>query len=264
MQEGNDVDCGGTVGNLTGRIATQSNRAVSQVEVTLTGSDDMDRMRRTNDEGVFAFAAVPLAGDYTVQPEHDVAIDLREVKISDVVAISRVILGVNTFDDAYDYAGADVDQSGSINVLDMVAIQRVILGLDDVYQTGESWRFVAGTYAVTNDNWMEAFPEVYNVNNLAGNLLGVDFVAVELGNVVGGQGRASLDLELEDAKLESGQTHTLTFGSAALAGWQGTLEVGRDLEIVNVDYTGEGGLNTAYTPEGVVGVLLRGAKARLA
>ena len=257
--DGEDCDGDGTGATLTGRIATQAGRAVSQVEVTLTGSDAMDRMRRTNDEGEFNFERVPLDGDYTVQPEHDVAIDLREVKISDVVAISRVILGVTSFDDAYDYAGADVNQSGSINVLDMVAIQRVILGLEDVYPTGESWRFVASTHTVTNDNWMEAFPEVYNVNNLSGNLLGVDFVAVELGNVIGGRGRASLDLELEDAKLGSGQTHTMTFGSTALAGWQGTLEVGRDLEIVNVDYTGEGGLNTAYTPEGVVGMLLRSA-----
>ena len=115
--------------------------------------------------------------------------------------ISQVILGTAPFDSPYDYVAADVDQSGSINVLDMVAIQRVILGLDAMYAPGESWRFVAADYGLTSDNWMVTFPEVYNVNDLAANVLDADFVAVELGNVVGGPGRTSLNLEAEDAKL---------------------------------------------------------------
>ena len=60
--------------------------------------------------------------------------NLQEVKISDVVMISSVILGTNQglrFSN-YDYLAADVDAGTErLNVLDMVAIQRVILGLDN-------------------------------------------------------------------------------------------------------------------------------------
>ena len=89
-------------------------------------------------------------------------------------------------------------------------------------------------------------------------MLDADFVGVELGNVVTG-GRASLELETEDAELESGQEHTIRLRNAELIGWQGTLRFGRDLEVTEVDYDGVGGLNAAYLGEGLLGVLLREA-----
>ncbi|OAV43162.1 hypothetical protein A3850_001025 [Lewinella sp. 4G2] len=257
VDEGDNVDCG-TGGNLVaGTILTQDAAPVSDVEVTLTGGDDMDVMRATDADGAFAFAEVPTGMDYTVTPAHAVAIDLQSVKVSDVVRISRMILGIAPFDNAYDYVAADVTQDGLINVLDMVAIQRVILGLDDMYRTGESWRFVNADFAMTADTWMNTFPEVYNVNDLAANILDADFVAVEMGNVLNAEGRTSLNLETEDAQLESGQTHELTFTNADLYGFQGTLDLGRDLELLDVSVTGQGGLNLNYETEGLIGFAVR-------
>ena len=139
----------------------------------------------------------------------------------------------------------------------MVAIQRVILGLDDNYRTGDSWRFVSADYAVAPDNWMVTFPEVYNANDLAANVLDADFVAIEMGNVVDGQGRTSLNLETPDIKLEVGQTHTVVLDGSALTGLQTTLAVGSDLQLLNVELSSAGGLNKNYLNSGLVGIVLR-------
>ncbi len=203
VTEGDGVSCG-EGGNLVGNILSQRSAPMTDVEVTLTGENDMDEMAMTDEAGTFRFAGVSFGFDYTVQPGHTIPVNLQEVKVSDVVAISRVILGTTTFESGYDYVAADVDQNGRLNVLDMVAIQRVILGLDETYRSGQTWRFVSEDHELTTDDWFEAFPEVYNVNDLQANVLDADFVGIELGNVVTG-GRASLDLETEDAELESGQ-----------------------------------------------------------
>ena len=255
VQAGDGVTCG-EGGNLVGNILSQRSAPVTNVEVTLTGANDMDAMAMSDEAGTFRFERVPFGVDYTVQPDHLLPVDLQEVKVSDVVAISRVILGTAAFESGYDYVAADVDQNGRLNVLDMVAIQRVILGLDATYRTGQTWRFVSEDHELTTDGWFEAFPEVYNANDLQANVLDADFVGVELGNVVTG-GRASLELETEDARLESGQTHVIELSNEELAGWQGTLRFGRDLEVLNVDHDGVGGLNAAYLSEGLLGVLLR-------
>ncbi len=257
VEEGDGVVCG-QGGNLLGSILSQRSAPVTDVEVTLTGENDMDEMAMTDEAGTFRFAGVSFGFDYTVQPGHTIPVNLQEVKVSDVVAISRVILGTTTFASGYDYVAADVDQNGRLNVLDMVAIQRVILGLDETYRSGKTWRFVSEDHELTTNDWFEAFPEVYNVNDLQANVLDADFVGIELGNVVTG-GRASLDLETEDAELESGQTHTIRLRNAELIGWQGTLRFGRDLEVTEVDYDGVGGLNAAFLGEGLLGVLLREA-----
>ena len=139
----------------------------------------------------------------------------------------------------------------------MVAIQRVILGLDDNFRTGDSWRFVAADYPVAADNWMVTFPEVYNANDLAANVLDADFVAIEMGNVIDGQGRTSLNLNTTDAELTNGQEHTIVLDAGDFLGLQTTLSVGSNLEVVNVYLTGAGGLNTDYLDNGLIGAVLR-------
>jgi hypothetical protein len=66
-------------------------------------------------------------------------------------------------------------------------------------------------------------------------------------------------LEVEDAQLEAGQNHVMTLSGAELAGFQGTLELAAGLELVNVSYEGEGGLNLNGAAEGVIAMMFRGA-----
>ncbi|MEM6770483.1 MAG: T9SS type A sorting domain-containing protein, partial [Bacteroidota bacterium] len=84
------------------------------------------------------------------------------------------------------------------------------------------------------------------------------FVGFAYGDV-NSVGRSSASLEVEDVQLEAGQTHTMVISGAELAGFQGTLELAAGLELVDISYAGEGGLNLNGAAEGVVAMLFRGA-----
>jgi hypothetical protein len=97
---------------------------------------------------------------------------------------------------------------------------------------------------------------VYNANNLAGNVT-ANFVAVEVGNPFGVSSRTALNLQADDAIIEAGQMHTIVLDGTGLAAFQGTLELGAGLELINVAYTGEGGMNLNRAGEGLIAIALR-------
>ncbi|MDN3633283.1 T9SS type A sorting domain-containing protein, partial [Neolewinella lacunae] len=245
----------------TGTIATRTDRAMANVAVTLTGEGTADQMTMTDAAGIYYFTDLNMGIDYTVQPEYAVAVNVQDVKTSDIVKITKVILGAEDFDSPYDYLAADVDQNRNLNVLDLVGIQRVILGLDANYVTGESWGFVPADVDVSNP-YAAAFPEVYNANDLTGSILDADFVAFAYGDVVG-NGRSTASINAADAQLEAGQMHTMEIRGTALAGFQGTIELAAGLELVTASYAGEGAINLNRAGDGLVAVALRGADAVL-
>ncbi|MEL7163717.1 MAG: hypothetical protein AAFN92_23360, partial [Bacteroidota bacterium] len=253
VQLNNPDMCEQQRGVLSGAITTDAATPVADVSVTLTGANDMDVTMETDVNGVFVFNGLEQGVDYTVQPNYQAAVNLSHVKTSDVVKISSVILGAGDFDSPYDYLAADVDLDGTINVLDLVAIQRVILGLDDTFRSGQTWGFVRADVDV---DVAEDLPNVYNINDFEQNVLGADFRAWEFGNVIG-EGRSAVTLEVEDAFLAAGQTHTMTLDGRELRGFQGTLELAAGLELLNADYTGEGGLNLNYLADGMLALALR-------
>ncbi|MBC6996017.1 hypothetical protein H9S92_17745, partial [Lewinella lacunae] len=252
VQAFQDGVCGEAGPNLTGTIATRTDRAMANVAVTLTGEGTADQMTMTDAAGIYYFTDLNMGIDYTVQPEYAVAVNVQDVKTSDIVKITKVILGAEDFDSPYDYLAADVDQNRNLNVLDLVGIQRVILGLDANYVTGESWGFVPADVDVSNP-YAAAFPEVYNANDLTGSILDADFVAFAYGDVVG-NGRSTASINAADAQLEAGQMHTMEIRGTALAGFQGTIELAAGLELVTASYAGEGAINLNRAGDGLVAV----------
>ncbi|MTB52301.1 T9SS type A sorting domain-containing protein [Lewinella sp. W8] len=246
--------------SVSGMIATQDDDAIGGVAVTLTGASNMDETVMTADNGQYEFASLEIGGDFSIFAEYDAEFDLTAVTVTDIVAITNHILGSNLLDTGYDHVAADVNMDAEVNIFDLVAMRRVILGLDaELNAEGITWRFVEGRYNLTPDNWMITFPEVYNVNNLPGNLRDGDFVGVELGNVVRPRGgRAALELKVDDAQLAAGQTHTIQIRNGELAGFQGTLELDAGLELLDVTYDGEGAMNLNRAGEGMIAVAFTG------
>jgi hypothetical protein len=245
----------GDAGNVAGLIADQDDVVFENALVTLTGA--MDMTTTTDVNGQFSFAGLPLNVDYTVQPEFDAPVNLRNVKSSDLVSIIGQILGTTQFDSPYDFVAADVNRDMELNIFDVVNISQVILGQADIFDGGESWLFVEANAVIdVADPYAAAFPEVYNANDLAGNVT-ANFVAVEVGNPFGTSGRTALNLNTDDASLEAGQTHTIVLDGTELAAFQGTLELGTGLELIGAEYTGEGGMNLNRTGEGMIAIALR-------
>jgi hypothetical protein len=245
----------GESGSVAGLIADQDDVALDNVSVTLTGGTDVTTTTDVN--GQFRFTGLPLGADYTVQPVLDAVVNLRNVKSSDLVVMISQILGTSTFDSPYDFVAADVNRDMELNIFDVVNASQVILGQVDVFEGGATWVFVEANATINVATpYAATFPEVYNANNLAGNV-NADFVAVEVGNPFGISSRTLLNLQADDATLEAGQTHTIVLDGTVLAAFQGTLELGDGLELIVAEYTGKGGMNLNRAGEGLIAIALR-------
>jgi hypothetical protein len=243
---------------------------VAEVEVNLSGL--MSGNVATPVAGTYTFdnLTTGLQADYTVAPELD-AFPLNGVSTFDLVLISRHILNVQALDSPYKMIAADVNNDKKITTIDLIHLRKLILAIDTEFASNTSWRFVRADYAfpVPTNPWFEVFPEVYNVNDLAGNILNADFVAMKIGDVNSSAATsfASLEprtiegvfaLETADQKLTAGNEYTVTFKASEIAkiqGYQGTLTFNRTaVELVNVEYAAvkEDNFGMRYAAEGMI------------
>jgi uncharacterized repeat protein (TIGR01451 family) len=248
--------CEGSMGSLSGLIATQNDEVVEGVQINLTSSNGMDEVQTTAANGTYSFTGLPLNADYTVQPEFNAAFNAQNIRASDLVTGIGQILGTSPFSSPYQFVAADVNQDGSFDVFDILAGQRAILGLDDGF-AGGNWFMVEAGYEVNVSNpYAVAFPEVFNANDLQGSIT-ADFVAVEKMNLTGATGRVAQMLNVDDVQLESGQIRTIILDGTHTAGFQGTIELAAGLELLSADLIGEGGMNLNRAGEGLIAVLVR-------
>lgn len=193
-------------GMINGTIATTVGDGVENVRVVLEGASGA-REVNTNVQGQFQFNNVLHNLDYTVTPTHYHDY-LNGVRTSDIVAITRHILGVNTFTENQQLIAADVDGNTEINVGDVIGIRRLILGLSDNFPNDmPSWQFIPRSYEFPEslNPWVETFPVVNNINNLATIVFDADFMACKLGDVDGSaspNGRSNPSQEQLNGALE--------------------------------------------------------------
>ena len=150
----------------------------------------------------------------------------------------------------YKKIAADVNRSGTITTLDLIQIRKIILNIDEEFANNTSWRFIPADYVFPDPSnpWFEDFPEVYSMNDLAGDLT-ADFIGVKIGDVNGsaraneldGDNRTlngSFELEMDQLELKAGNTYTVpVYASelASIAGFQGTLQL-NGAELVDIVY----------------------------
>jgi len=260
---------GGGVGSLAGTISTETANVVPGVTVTLSG--DMSGSTTTDADGRYVFSDLQLGEDYTLTPsfnsyEHH----LSGVSTFDLVLISRYILGIADLSSPAQLLAADANADENISVQDIIAIRRFILGLDLAYAHSPAWLFVDQNFVFPNLNnpWATTFPQVYNVNNLAGAITNANILAIPVGDVNGSivangfqgeaQGRSgSLGLSTNEVEMVAGNTYTVEFTAsqaAQLAGFQGTLKLAEGAEFVGLEYGAAqaGNFNTSFADRGLV------------
>ncbi len=257
VQDNADHCAENRTGNLSGLIATPENVGIGNVALTLSGGDQPAVSTVSSSAGTYQFTGLPLGEDYTIQPNLNRAPNLRNIKSSDLVNMISVILGTEEFDSPYDYVAADVNLDAGLDIFDVINVSQVILGQVDNFAGGSAWIFLDARASLSfNNPYGELWPQVYNANNLAGNLR-ADFVAVEVGNTFDLAPRSVLQLKVDDVLLRSGQVQTITIDGQELAAFQGTLALGSDLELLDATYTGKGGLNLSKATAGFVALALR-------
>ena len=238
--DGITVNCDGVVpgpGRIAGTIQTETNQTVEGVTVQLSGQ--ASRTTTTPLNGTYDFLNLQEGYDYTVTPVKDNNY-LNGVSTFDLVLISKHILGVQPLGSPYKMIAADVNNSKSITTLDLIQLRKLILSVDTEFANNTSWRFVDAsfTFPTPTNPWATDFPEVKNINDLAGVINNANFVAVKVGDVsldarVSNLGGASerdfngtFHFNVANQSLKVGNTYTVDFRASDLdkvQGFQGTL-----------------------------------------
>jgi hypothetical protein len=224
--------CG--VGTLAteGTVSTEEDVAIEGVDVELSGQGSSDMV--TAADGFYIFNALTLGYDYSITPELD-ANPMNGVSTFDLILISKHILGVEALDSPYKMIAADVNNSESISTLDLIQLRKLILGIDTEFSNNTSWRFVDAAYVFPDatNPWAADFPEVININDIATNMVGQDFVGVKIGDVnssVVANSFSSVDdrnsgetflFNVEEQAVKAGNSYTVSFTAEEIAKVQG-------------------------------------------
>ncbi|PSR13455.1 MAG: hypothetical protein C7N36_07940 [Bacteroidetes bacterium] len=249
---------------IAGQITTETNVAVSGVEVNVSG--DQPQLTLTNEEGFYGLS-VTAGADISVVLALN-ANPLNGVTTFDLVLISKHILGVRPLNSPYKLIAADANRSGTISTLDMIQLRKLILNIDTAFTQNTSWRFVDANYVFPDPTnpWLENFPEFISENNISGDL-SLHFMGVKIGDVnntaqanlfAGGerQARGHFNLEVADQLLSQGQEYHIPCYANNLEdiqGFQGTLALqGADLLAVEYNVARAENFGWRFQDEGIL------------
>lgn len=187
VQDNNSVDfCtdgGGMRADVGGRIITEDDQYIENVEVNLHGSPLIPEM--TDQEGLYAFPNMPIGGEYEIEPIKNDDY-LNGVTTIDIVLIQRHILGITELDSPYKRIAADVNKTETISAVDLIHIRKLVLGLYDEFPESDSWTFIDAEHQFTDSQnpWVNSFNQNYTITSLESDML-IDFVGVKMGDVNG-------------------------------------------------------------------------------
>ncbi len=247
--------------DVSGNIADPSGSGMSGVSVSVSGNGPLTAPATTSANGNFMFSNLGLGHDYTFTPNYNMN-PMNGVTTYDLVLITRHILNIQLLDTPYKIIAADVNKSGTVTTNDVVELRKIVLQIIPTFTNNSSWRFVDEDHVFPNPSnpFSPPFAEYFNINDLANNQAGVDFVAVKIGDVNGsaatnfGGGTTDnrnfagkLDFVLEEMPFEQGQTYRVPFRASNfvnLTGYQFALQFNPEaLQLENIEMGELEGLN---------------------
>ena len=230
---------------------SNNNTGVEDVNVQFTGVPPnglppVSMFDMSDDQGLYFFNAIPLAGNYTITPGKDNDY-LNGVTTFDLVLMSKHILGLEPLNTPYKMIGADINKSGSITTYDIVELRKLVLGLYTDLPDNTSWRFVKRDFTFTDSNnpFADAIPETYSIADLQNNMMSGDFIAIKVGDMnanaipnslVSADDRSAgtLYFDVQDRIVKAGEQVEVRFKAAeAMQGYQFTMNL-KGLEVLDV------------------------------
>ncbi|UCE67204.1 MAG: T9SS type A sorting domain-containing protein, partial [Candidatus Zixiibacteriota bacterium] len=148
---------------------------LGDININLTG--DWTATEVTDENGFYEFESL-FPGDFVICPDRD--IDDPGVTVSDVVKIRRHLVLLEPFDTPYKYVAADVNESDYVSVADIIKIRRYLAGLEPL--PSGNWSFIDSSFAITNENWMDA-PECVEFAIWNADLVDSSFIGVRMGDI---------------------------------------------------------------------------------
>ncbi|GJM31733.1 MAG: hypothetical protein DHS20C18_07340 [Saprospiraceae bacterium] len=240
------------MGSIAGLIITEEDQPVE--EVRLHSNVPMPHEMMTDPTGNYLMDSLNIGLDYSIAPERN-GDYLNGVSTLDLILITKHILGTQLLNSPYKMIAADINASDNISTIDVIHLRKLILGVTPEFSNNNSWRFVYANFEFPNPGnpWQTYFPEVININDLQGQSLHHDFIAVKIGDVnLSANPNANDDdlenrslsgtfyLEADDEQLSAGIIKNVPFRAGELndiTGCQFTLDYDSDLlELESIQY----------------------------
>lgn len=147
---------------LNGTIQTAQGEGICEVTVELLDASDVVLAQtQTDSSGNYTLTLSDENIDYLFRVNRDIPGTAEKgVSTTDLVLISRHIMGIDNITSPEILSAMDVNGSGSATTFDIVQIRKVLLGLDSAF-IAPNWLFYTNTESVTSS---EDAPNIFALN----------------------------------------------------------------------------------------------------
>lgn len=250
-----NITGGGTSSLVAGTLSTSNNANLEQAMVSINGNmPSMPKYHMTQKDGKYAFPAIPLSENYTINAEKNDD-PLNGVSTQDIVLIQKHILGISTLNTAYKIIAADVNDSKTITAKDISDLRKLILGVTNELPLKKSWRFINASQQFQDQKSPWPLQEVVQIDKLSSDMLENNFIAVKVGDVNGNakanqlavstsRTNAEMFIDLKDLSFVEGQLIEVPFSDLeanTISGLQ--MEIVFDPEVLHFVEIKSGQLN---------------------
>jgi len=166
---------------ISGKLETSTGSPMQDFAVLISGTEN--KVVYTNSSGVFT-DTLPTGGTYNIRPLSCDGAPLNGTNSFDWELMMGHITGTFPLNSPYKIIAADVDNSGSVNLLDTMELLHVLSGLTPKL-SGGNFRFVQKNYVFPNPQnpFNPAFPQTFTLSNLQAPVNDLDFIGLKMGDV---------------------------------------------------------------------------------
>jgi hypothetical protein len=204
------TDVGALLPKVEGRIRTEAQAGLKDVEVTMTNMQNAaEKQFMTDADGKYKFDGVDVFDPKSIEAVNDLN-HLNGVTTLDLVMIQRHVLGIAKLPTPYKLLAADANNSKTITAADLIALRKLILGVTLKIEDNTSWRFVPEYYTFADPTYPFDYPEMISIDSIFEDRGNVNFVAVKVGDV-----NNSVVLNADNNPLESRTSAFMTTDEAS-------------------------------------------------
>lgn len=200
----------------TGRIANENNAGLRGVTVNFDNGASIV----TDADGKYEYS-----GNVTSVTPYNNSNPRNGLSGADLYDIRRHILDIAPLNSGYKMMAADANNNGSITGADLTALANLLVGNTSSLPNNTSWRYVAGSYAMSTSNWASAPASAPAGSNV--NFYGVKVGDVNMSANLAQRFSGLLEFNVEDKALKAGDIVEVPFNAADfrnMTSYQMTLE----------------------------------------
>ncbi|MDF1697902.1 MAG: T9SS type A sorting domain-containing protein [Saprospiraceae bacterium] len=246
VQDNADACPNGTIkGKIAGRVRTQRDKNIPEVELEYTVSiDTFSGMEMTDEQGEFTLEQTPEFLKYVFSPSYETSPNAG-VSTLDLVMMQQHILGIKEFNNPYDIIASDVNDNDKVSSSDLLTMRKMILGIIAEWPKEiENWVFVDSAFVFDDETYPFNYPDSIVIENLLDTAEHVNFVAVKMGDVNGSY-KPGLSGKGDDIETRTNGYAVMDMNGQAHGdgSWTYTLRVNEEDDIDGLQFS-------MYVPEG--------------